>query len=224
MSRTGRLNPYTEIHKAVRQALFETEMRLGSTDWTDAEAIPGAVAAWRNLTALLRDHVENEHNFVHPIYERKLPGVARSLNADHEEQEAFLRELDGHFDRLLEMPPDDARVAMGLELYRALSRFIADYLPHLLREEGVFLRNLWDVCSEEEIADMLAAIIAAESPESAVLSGEFILRASNHQDLRSLMEAISGRVPAPVIEGMMQMAQQFLPPRELQKLAPAPPG
>ena len=224
MSNGNRLNPYTEIHKGVRQALFEAEMLLGSTDWTEPEAVIGAAEAWRELVTFLREHVENERNFVHPIYERKLPGVARSLNADHEEQEAFLTELGAHFDRMLDLPPDRARVAMGLELYRSLSRFLGDYLPHLLREEAVFMRNLWDLYTEEEVADTLAAILAAEPPELAVISGKFILRAANPQDLASMMGAIAGRVPPPVIEGMQQMAQQFLSPRELQKLAEAMSG
>lgn len=221
MNEGNRLNAYTEIHKGVRRALFETEMLLGSTDWTDPEAVPEAVGAWRDLTALLREHVYNERNFVHPIYERTIPGVARSLDADHEEQETVLRELDAYFEHLLATPPDGLRVAMGLELYRGLSRFVADYLPHLLREEGVFMRNLWDLCTEEEVADLLAAIIAAQSPEDGARSGKFILRAANHQDLMGLLRAITGRVPSPVIEGMQQMAQQILPPREFQKLTQA---
>jgi hypothetical protein len=93
-----------------------------------------------------------------------------------------------------------------LELYRGLSYFIADYLPHLLREESVLMRNLWDLCTEEEVTGILAAILTAESPEMAVLSGRFILRAANHQDLMNLMRAITGKVPPAVIEGMQQTA------------------
>jgi hypothetical protein len=224
MTQAGRLNGYTEIHKGVRRALFETEMLLGAVDWTDPEAIPEVAAAWHDLAAFLRLHVENELAFVHPIYERLLPGVARSLNADHEEQEADLTELDAHFDRVLAMPADAGRVALGLELYRCFSQFIADYLPHLLREEAVYMRNLWDLCTEEEIANLVATIIAAETPEDAILSGKFILRAANPQDLISLMGAITGRVPPEVIEGMNQLAQQVLPAEKLQKLAPPGPG
>jgi hypothetical protein len=219
-----RLNPYTEIHKGVRKALFETEMLLGSTDWTDPEALPGASEAWHELLEFLRGHVDNEHTFVHPVYERKMPGAARSLEADHEAQEADLVELGAYFDRMLEAPPDRTRVAMGLELYRGFSRFIADYLPHILREEAVFMRNLWDLCTDDEIADILAAILTAESPAMAVLSGKFILEGSNHQDLMNLMGAIAGRVPPEVIEGMQQMAQEILPPRELEKLTGARSG
>jgi len=161
---------------------------------------------------------------MHPLFEQKMPGVARSLNADHEEQETYLCELEAHLGRLLDAPPDNGRVAMGLELYRGLSRFIADYLAHQLREEAVFMRNLWDLYTEDEVAETLAAIMAAESPDNAVLAGKFILQAANHQDLMTFMGAIAGRVPAPVIEGMQQLAEQFLPPRELQKLAQAMPA
>ena len=221
MSVSGRLNPYTEIHKGVRKALFEAEMVLGATDWTDPEEVPVAVETWRELTAFLRFHVDNERDYVHPVYERTLPGVARSLNADHEEQETYLTELDAHLNRLLDLPPGAARVAMGLELYRGLSRFIGDYLPHLLREEALFMRNLWDLCTEEEIADLVATIITAEAPADAAVSGKFILQASNVQDLAALMRALTGRVPEPVLEGMNQMAQQLLPPRKLQRIGEA---
>jgi hypothetical protein len=86
------------------------------------------------------------------------------------------------------------------------------------------MRTLWDLCTEDEVAQVLATILTAESPEMAEISGKFILRACNPQDLMSFMGAIAGRVPAEIIEGMQQMAGQFLPPRELANLTQAGPG
>lgn len=221
MNTGSRLNPYVEIHKGVRQALFQTAMLWGRTDWTDEEALPHVTEAWGELTTLLRGHAENERVFVHPIYEERMPGVAQALNADHEAQEAVLAELSGYLDRMLTAPADEARVARGLELYRSFSRFLADYLLHLLREESVHMRNLWDLSTEEEVCEMLAAILRAESPELGALTGRLILQAANTQDLRNFMSAIAGRVPAELIAGMQALAAQVLSARELEKLAGA---
>jgi hypothetical protein len=212
---------YTEIHKGVRKALFDAALLLGVTDWAEDEAAESARAAWQELKDLLREHVENERVYAHPLYEAKMAGVARQLTADHEEQEALLAELETQFDRLMDLAKPEERVAMGLEFYRRLNLFIADYLPHLQREEGIYMRNLWDLYSQDELRDVLAAIINAESRYMLQLSSRLILQGANHQDLMSFMGAVAERLEPSVMERMMAYSQQYLPPHELEKLMKA---
>lgn len=218
MNDCSRLNMYTEIHKGVRKALFETTVLMGVTDWAEEGTAAKAREAWQELKELLREHVANERTYAHPLYEAKMPGVARQLTADHEEQEAFLTELETHFDRLIGLESPDERVAMGLEFYRRLNLFIADYLPHLQREEGVYMRNLWDLYSEDELRQVVADILNAESRDMLELSSRVILQGANHQDLMAFMGAVRDRLQPAVMEAMMRYSQQYLPPHELEKL------
>jgi hypothetical protein len=213
-----RLNMYTEIHKGVRRALFEVVMDAGALDLAEPEGLEELQRVWEELTGLLREHVENERRYVHPLYQERMPGVARALTAEHEEQEANLAELQAHLARLKDLEEPVRRVAMGLEFYRRLNLFVADYLPHLQREEAVYMRNLWDLFSDQELREVLARILNNESYDDAQVSGRLIVQASNHQDLMDFMGAIHDLLEPRVIEQMMQVAQQYLPPHELEKL------
>jgi hypothetical protein len=215
------LNPYTDIHKGVRMALFQMMIQIGSTDFTECDAATAAQGSWEELKNLLREHVENERAYVHPLYEAKMPGVARALTLDHETQETYLRELETHFSRLMALENPSERAAMALEFYRGLSLFIGEYLPHLHREEAIYIRNLWDLCTYEELRDMLATILNAETPEALRLSSKFLLPASNHQDRLAFMQAAGEKLDPPVMEQMQQLAQEYLPEHELEKLGQA---
>jgi hypothetical protein len=219
-----RFNMYTDIHKGVRRALFEAVMLVGSLDLSEAEGMAEAQGLWEELKALLREHVDNERQYVHPLYEAAMPGVARALTVDHEVQEAFLGELEGHFARLAARPDPAGRVTLGLEFYRRLNLFLGDYLPHLQREEGLHMRNLWDLYTDEELGEVVARILNAETPEAAARSGRFILLASNHQDRMAFMGAVGAGLKPPVMAQMQQLAQQLLPPHELAKMAAAAAG
>jgi hypothetical protein len=215
------LNPYTDIHKGVRMALFQMMIQAGATDFTEPEAAAATQASWDQLKSLLRDHVENERAYVHPLYEAKMPGVARALTLDHETQETYLTELETHFSRLMALDNPDERAAMGLEFYRGLSLFIAEYLPHLHREEAIYIRNLWDLCTYDELREMLATILNAQSPEELELSGRFLVPASNHQDRLAFMQAAADKLNPPVLEQLQRLGQELLPEHELEKLGRA---
>ena len=213
-----RLNMYTEIHKGIRQALFDFAALVGGTDWTEPDARADAEQSWAQLKDLLRDHVENERQYAHPLYEATMPSVARQLNREHEEQELYLDELAAHFDRLVALDSPDEQVAMGLEFYRRLHLFISDYLPHLQREEGVHMRNLWDLYDDDELSAVYATILNALSIPMLQFSSRLILQAASHQDLLAMMGAVGPLLQSAVREQMFGYARQYLPPRKLEKL------
>jgi hypothetical protein len=216
-----RLNMYTDIHKGVRRALFQTVMVVGAVDVAEEAGLAELQRVAGELFRVLRGHVENERRFVHPLYEEAMPGVARELTAEHEQQEANLAELDAHVSRSVKLPDATRRVALGLEFYRRLSLFVGDYLPHIYREEAVYMRNLWDLYSDEELRHLLARILNEQSREDLVIEGRLIVEGTNHQDRLGFMGAVADLLKPEVMEQMQQLAQQYLPPHELEKMMAA---
>src|SRR5262245_58502477 len=55
----------------------------------------------------------------------------------------------------------------GLEVYRALNRLAAIALPHFDAEETELMPRLWALLSDDEIAEVRAAIMASIDPDEA---------------------------------------------------------
>lgn len=191
-----RLDVYRDIHKAVRAELFEGARRLGRADWRDQAEVEALQARVGRLIVELRDHVRHEEEHMHPLIERRVPGAVGVLRADHEQQEAFLDEFEAFAERVFAMEPGDPmRARAGLEVYRALSRFIAVYLPHLEHEETTITRALWELSTNEELAETYGRLVGTMPREELIGSLEIMLPAINPHERVELLGGIRAGMP-----------------------------
>ncbi len=191
-----RLDVYRDIHKALRAELFETARRLGRADWRDPAEVEALQARVGRLITELRDHVRHEEEHMHPLIERRVPGLVGPLRADHAAQEAFLDEFEAFAERVFAMAADDPmRPRAGLEVYRTLSRFIAIYLPHLEHEETTITRALWELSTNEEIAETYGRLIGTMPREELRGSLEIMLPAINPHERAELLGGIRAGMP-----------------------------
>ena len=133
---------------------------------------------------------------MHPLIERRVPGTVALLRGDHEQQEAFLDEFEAFAERVFAMAPDDPmRARAGLEVYRALSRFIAVYLPHLEHEETTITRALWELSTNEEIAETYGRLIGTMPREELRGSLAIMLPAISPPERVELLGGVRAGMP-----------------------------
>jgi hypothetical protein len=196
---------FTHIHKGLRLGLFELTINVGRTDWTDPATVTEVGTEWQSLLSLLRAHTDHEEGYIFGLLDAHDPLAVESASDQHHDLDDLLDHVANQFDAALAEPND----AVGLRLYRDLTRFVAAYLPHLYDEETRIMGRIWACCSDEEIATTRAAFMAGMSPEIRGAGLRYMLPAMDQPARRVLAAGLAGAPPA-VVETIMALAQQVL--------------
>ncbi len=78
---------YQNIHKAVRYMMYSTALSLGSADFRDQKSRQDSLEQLRGTITLLEEHAEHEETFVHPSLESRVPGITKSFEENHQDDE-----------------------------------------------------------------------------------------------------------------------------------------
>ena len=189
---SGRIDFYTKVHKGLRASLFRFSQQAASLDYAEPQALAVLTRALAGLLERLSAHAGHEEAFIHPLLARKLD--TNPFDAEHAALEEEQRQLSLLMEAAAAAPPTDRREA-GLAFYRALNLFIARYLEHLDREERT-MPVLWQRCSDEELAAVLAAFGGSRALEEAL------------SDIGWILPALSGAERAEMIAGMSAALRQ----------------
>lgn len=152
-----RIDFYTHVHKCQRKQMFHLAMQAGEINYNEPDKLLPLANDLAAFLTNLRMHAYHEDTFIHPLLHRKMPGSARTLDKEHEELKSDLLCLEENFAHIQLLPSQyPKRQEQGLEFYRALNRFIAEYLHHINKEEYV-LQNLWETAAHPELSGMMIA-------------------------------------------------------------------
>jgi Hemerythrin HHE cation binding domain len=120
---TARDDFFTLIHKGLRQVLFDATTRAGTLDWDDRAAVDGFALQWSELHHLLQIHANHEDEHFFSLLDERAPETVSGVHAEHHDLESELDQLDA----LVRAQVATPSAAGGLEVYRALSAFVARY-------------------------------------------------------------------------------------------------
>lgn len=184
---------YTVFHKGLRRRLFDLICATGATDLGDGKAAAALGQRLDDLFALLELHAEVEETFVHPFYAKVAPELLAKLEGEHHAHDGQARQLRAEAARIT----GAGDVAKGLEFYRALVRFVADYLHHLDLEEAS-LPLLWERVAEPELAQAFVSFQRSRTPAQLTMSWELMLPAMTPIERAEMAQAIATGAPPPV--------------------------
>jgi hypothetical protein len=184
---------YTLFHKGLRRRLFDLICATGATDVGDQGAAAALGRRLDDLFALLELHAQVEETFVHPFYAKVAPELLAQLEGDHHAHEAQAHQLRAEAARITAAGDG----AAALAFYRALVRFVADYLHHLDLEEAS-LPLLWERVSEPELAQAFVGFQRSRTPAQLTMSWELMLPAMTPIERAEMAQAIAAAAPPPV--------------------------
>lgn len=196
-----KVDVYVGVHKGLRRLISQFLYQAGAVDWTDDAAVQCLKSRWETVARILQSHHEHEDWFIHPVLERIVPGGHRSYSAEHRAQETVLGDLNAHFGRITAGGgPQERRTELGLEFYRGFGLFYADYLRHLYREEVEADRALASLCSQEELRQMVSAIIASMPLDDMMIYIDCMFPAMNHAERADLLADMKAAAPPTVFQ------------------------
>ncbi len=125
LDHSQRFNVYQGVHKGLRAFMADTLVRVGSTDYTDAQERQDTAEAVRSLLHICGEHLKHENHFLHTAMERRAPGSSASCAQEHVEHVAHIDALSGSLRQAL-AASEAQQAAAWQRLYQLLSLFVAD--------------------------------------------------------------------------------------------------
>ncbi len=202
---------YRNIHKAVRHFMYSTALTLGSADFRDQKSMRESLEQLRGTITMLQEHAEHEETFIHPDLESRVPGITKSFEENHEDDERLfdrMRELGSQIEAVGD---NDQRVTLGNKLYGIFNTYIGDYLGHLDREEAELEQALWDHFTDQELADLDHRLMGSLPPERMAVWLPFICNSWNANELTAVLAGMKQSAPPEAFAGMLKMVEQATP-------------
>jgi len=191
--------------------MYSTGLALGAADFRDPKSMRHILEQLGGTMTLLREHAEHEETFVHPLLESRVPGITKSFEENHEDDERLfdrLRELGSQIEAV---EGNDQKVALGDQLYRMFSTHISDYLGHLIREDTELEQALWDNFTDQELADLDHQIMGSIPPERMAVWLPVICNSWNASQLTAVLADMKLGAPPEAFAGMLKMVEQAAP-------------
>lgn len=213
MTSTPRHDIYAFIHKGLRAFMAHTLVRVGRLDATDEAEVAEVSAELKALLTICHHHLENENEVVHNAMQARAPGSCAKISAEHEGHVVALDQLH----QLLERVPGSAAAVQSL--YRALSRFVADNLEHMDREETLHNAVLWATHTDDEIRALEHRIVSNHSPQEMQLALRWMLPHMTPTERAAMLGGMRQGAPADVFDGVLSLIRPLLGGRDWRKLS-----
>jgi len=219
-AKAPRFDMYASIHRALRQFMGHTLLRLGAIDVEDAADTETALAGVESLLGLLRSHLQHENDFLHTAIEARRPGAARHTADDHLVHQDAIANLEDEL-RALRCARPGQSAATALRLYRHLADFVGENLVHMQVEETCVNAALWELYSDEELIAIHERLLATIGPDEMALTARWMAVALTPQELAGLFIGIRQKAPAPAFEALLDVARAQMDDGRWAKLARA---
>lgn len=213
-----RYNSFNIIHKGLRAALFDTALRLQTTDFTLEDAAEEAVNRVKTIVMLFQGHAQKEDDYILPMISEYEPSVAAGFNGEHEEDEKLGLELEHAAERVLNASSATESRTSGRELTEAFIRFLVFNLTHMAKEENIINKILWRYYSDDQIKEITGRIGQSEPAWKQDIYATWMLRGINNAEAVSWMKAIEKGAPPVVFQTLLQKAEQELPEKRFRQV------
>lgn len=205
----SRLDLYMPIHKAMRNFMADTLLRIGRIDVFDDEDIAQAVAQLEELLDFCATHVKREDTFLHPAIEAHLPSGASRAAEEHDAQRDSLDVLHNQALALRTARPE-ARGTLALRLYRHLALFIAENHQHMHVEETSNNAVLWSHLTDDDLRAVRARLMSTVSAAELLRIARWMVPALSPAERAAFMNGLQATLPADTFGQVLDTVQPHI--------------
>jgi len=205
-----RYNVFNQIHKGLRCMMYDTAVQLQQTDFASATAAD-AVNQLETVLNIFDEHAHHEDTFILPHVQTHAPHLVESFEKDHVTDHKLSADLREHIAEWKNAQTNPAKTTAGNHIFYAFNDFIAFNLYHMNREENELLNTLWQHYTDEQILGMQQQILQTIAPETMLIEATWMMRAISNHEILYWMKGVQATAPAPMYEGLKQIAQKELP-------------
>ena len=202
---------FTGIHKAVRNLIFTTGLKLQNLDGENGEERAALIQDIHIIFDLFDEHAGNEDRFIFPLVAQYEPQLARDLDGEHRAHAPLVDEIKSAMQVLEEAASAEARMKALARLRIAYFEFIAEHLLHMNHEEREMLPATQRWASDEQLAATLGRIIGGMSPEMYARWMRWMLPALMPLELAGMLRGLAS-APPQLLATVEAIAADVLPP------------
>lgn len=193
-----RVDLYGLVHKAQRFKLFTFAQELSRASLEPEPVRERLRESVRDIVRMLSEHARIEERYIHPLF-AELGQPAATLEREHQELEVELTALS----RIV----DDGRWS---ELYRAVMRFIGEYLLHIDEEERAQSQLLWPSFTDEQLRAVFRRFQSERAPSEAERDLELFLPALSVEEAAALLGRVTDGASAEARKKVFALARAAL--------------
>ena len=215
-----RFDIYAPIHKALRNFMSDTLLRVGRLDVDDADECERSLGQVDALLDFCAQHMEHENEFVHTAIGARLPAGAARTADDHVEHSEC---IDGLRDELrsLRAARGEQRERLALRLYRHLALFVAENFRHMHIEETVNNAALWAHYTDEEIVELHHRLLASIPPRGHLEVARWMIAALAPSERTVVLGEMQREAPPEAFRAVIELVRPHLDASGLTKLGRA---
>ena len=218
LSTSPRHDPYRNIHKGLRAAMFDAVHCVGAADVDDAAGLSAALDKVERLLRLMGAHVKHENEYLHTAIEARTAGGARRTANDHQEHVDALAALSA---QAAALRGPGGRAESLHRLYLDLAEFVAENLRHMRVEETDNNAQLWALYGDDELVAIHDRLLASVEPAVMADAIAWMGRGLSLRELAELLEEIRRKAPAPAFEALLAQVRHAVDPARWSLLSRA---
>lgn len=212
-----RVDLYRQVHKGLRAFMFDTLSQMGRLDGADDHAVKGVLDQVDQLLDLCLAHIDNEARHVHPAMQAVSPQSAQRIASEHEEHALAIDRLRT-LAHAVACAGDAAREEAAFSLYRAMAVFVGENLAHMDIEETEHNAVLWANYSDDELQELLGAIVSSTSPAHMALDARWLVPSLSPIERTGLIGGLRASMPAEVFAAVLELIRPHLNASQWQRL------
>lgn len=205
-----RYNIFYQVHKGLREMLYDTASKLQQTDFSDADETFTILTKVESVLNLFDKHADTEDKFVLTAIERYEPSVTVLFAEEHVQDHKLsnhLRTLVSKFKTLIEK---EEKTAVGSDIHLAFIDFLVFNLTHMAKEENILNNFLWRYYDDKELVGITQKILEHLAPDTLQHYSVWMMRALNVAEITNWLRDVKNNAPEFVFESLMQTAGQEL--------------
>lgn len=208
----NRYNIFYQIHKGLREMLYNTASLLQQTDFSNEEETNAVLTQVDDVLFLFDKHAHTEDNFILPAIEKFEPTVATLFEEEHIQDHELsnrMRVLLNIFNHC-SVAKEQLQAASAIRF--AFIEFMIFNLQHMAKEETKLNELLWKHYMDEELKGITQQILAQVPPEAMGKYSTWMMKGLNNPEIIGWLKEIKNNAPGQVFDIMLSLAERELPP------------
>jgi len=206
-----RYNIFYQVHKGLREMLYQTASRLQQTDFTTAGETETITEQMSTVLDLFDKHAATEDHFILPAIETYEPSVSSLFAEEHVQDHALSDKLRSVLKGLQVAENDKDKNTWGTVLRPVFIDFVVFNLNHMAKEEDLLNKLLWRYYSDEELQAITGKILAYQPPQTLQLFSSWMLRGLSNNEIKDWLKEVKHTAPDFIFNGLIGEAERVLP-------------
>lgn len=205
-----RYNIFYQVHKGLREMLFDTASKLQQTDFSDADETFTILSKVESVLNLFDKHADTEDKFVLTAIESFEPSVTVLFAEEHVQDHKLSSHMRSLVSKFTTIAETEEKTTAGSAIRSAFIEFLVFNLMHMAKEEKVLNNLLWKYYDDVELAGITQKILEHLAPDTLQQYSVWMMRALSVSEITNWLRDVKNNAPEFAFESLMQTAEQEL--------------